>query len=89
MVNNEETPRLSGWLIMSGGLLALVVGAVWTLQGLGHLTDSLMTDEPIWAAAGGVLIIAGLALLVVGMRRRTAGRRVAPPVTENDLGLSE
>ncbi|WP_378031677.1 hypothetical protein [Actinoplanes sp. GCM10030250] len=61
---------------MSAGLLAMTLGAVWALQGLGYLTDSLMTDEPIWAAVGGVLVVVGLALVVVGMRRRTAGHRL-------------
>ncbi|MEU4419805.1 hypothetical protein AB0F81_04215 [Actinoplanes sp. NPDC024001] len=74
MVNNEtESPRLRGWLTMSLGLLAMVLGAVWTLQGLGYLTDSLMSDEPIWAIAGGALLVAGIVLVVIGMRRRTAG----------------
>ena len=75
MVNNEtETPRLRGWLTMSVGMLALVLGAVWTLQGLDFLTDHLMSDQPVWAAAGGVVGVIGLALIVVGMRRRTAGK---------------
>ena len=73
MVNNE-TPRLGGWLLMSFGLLALVLGAVWTLQGLDHLTDHLMSGNLVWAAAGGVTAVAGLALVVAGMRRRTAGK---------------
>ncbi|MEV6301652.1 hypothetical protein AB0M02_19740 [Actinoplanes sp. NPDC051861] len=76
MVNNENgAPRLRGWLTMSAGLLAMVIGAVWTLQGLGYLTDSLMTDEPVWAAVGGGLILVGLVLVVIGMRRRTAGHK--------------
>ncbi|WP_328460165.1 hypothetical protein OHA21_29085 [Actinoplanes sp. NBC_00393] len=74
MVNNEaETPRLRGWLTMSLGLLGMVLGAVWTLQGLDFLTDSLMSGEPIWAIAGGGLFVAGLVLVVIGMRRRSAG----------------
>ncbi|MBG0568302.1 hypothetical protein [Actinoplanes aureus] len=73
MVNNENEPRLRGWLTMSLGLLAMVLGAVWLLQGLGYLTDSLMSDELFWAAAGGVLLVVGLVLVVIGMRRRTAG----------------
>ncbi|WP_433826235.1 hypothetical protein ACQP2E_29690 [Actinoplanes sp. CA-015351] len=75
MVNNEtETPRLRGWLTMSIGLVALVLGAVWTLQGLDFLTDHLMSDQPAWAAAGGAVAVIGLVLIVVGMRRRTAGK---------------
>jgi hypothetical protein len=75
MVNNETgTPRLRGWLTMSLGLLALVLGAVWALQGLDFLTSHLMSGQPLWAAVGGVVAVAGLALIVVGMRRREAGK---------------
>ncbi|GIE33185.1 hypothetical protein Ait01nite_062300 [Actinoplanes italicus] len=76
MVNNEtEPPRLRGWLTMSLGLLALVIGGVWTLQGLDYLGDGLMSGQTFWAAAGGALIVAGLALIVVGMRRRSSGQQ--------------
>lgn len=77
MVNNETvTPPLRGWLTMSAGLLGLTLGAVWTLQGLNYLTGDLMSDQPVWAAAGGVVAVLGLALIVIGMRRRTAGKPV-------------
>jgi O-antigen/teichoic acid export membrane protein len=75
MVNNEtEPPRLKGWLTMSLGLLAMVIGGVWTLQGLGYLDKSLMTGQTVWAAVGGALIVVGLLLVVVGMRRRSRGQ---------------
>ncbi len=75
MVNNEtESPRLRGWLTMSLGLFALTTGGVWTLQGLDYLDDGLMSGKTVWAAVGGVLIVAGFALVVLGMRRRSAGR---------------
>jgi hypothetical protein len=75
MVNNETVaPRLRGWLPMSLGLLALVLGAVWTLQGLDYLTNHLMSDQPLWAAVGGVTALIGLVLVVLGMRRRTASK---------------
>ena len=76
MVNNETgPPQLKGWLTMTLGLLAIVLGGVWTLQGLGRLGgEGLMDGQTVWAAAGGVLIVAGLALVVVGMRRRSSGQ---------------
>jgi hypothetical protein len=41
MVNEPASrPRLKGWLLMTIGLLAIVVGALWTVQGLDILTDS-------------------------------------------------
>jgi predicted benzoate:H+ symporter BenE len=75
MVNNEtEPPRLRGWLTMSLGLLAVVLGGVWTLQGLDYLGDSLMSGQQVWAAVGGALIVAGLLLIIIGMRRRSRGQ---------------
>ena len=34
----------------------------------------MVNDQPVWAAAGGVVAVIGLALIVVGMRRREAGK---------------
>jgi hypothetical protein len=76
-VVNEETPRpkLTGWLPMVLGLLAIVVGAVWTLQGLNVLTDSMMSDDRTWAVAGPVVALVGLILVVVGVRSRSRAKR--------------
>ena len=54
-------------------LLALgmvVVGAIWTFQGLGHLEGSAMTGVQTWAVIGPVVAGLGLALLIVVMRPR-------------------
>ncbi|MFF0720083.1 hypothetical protein [Verrucosispora sp. NA02020] len=62
---------MSGWFRLTLGLLAVVVGAVWTVQGLGYVEDGLMTDQRIWAVLGPLLALAGVALLWWGMRART------------------
>ncbi|WP_281906186.1 hypothetical protein [Phytohabitans aurantiacus] len=64
---------VKGWLALALGLLAVVVGAVWTLQGLGHLTGSVMTDERVWAIVGPLVALAGLALIWYGLRTRKRG----------------
>ena len=54
-------------------LLALgmvVVGAIWTFQGLGYLEGSAMTGVETWAVIGPVVAWLGLALLIVVMRPR-------------------
>jgi hypothetical protein len=54
-------------------LLALgmvVVGAIWTFQGLGDLEGSAMTGVETWAVIGPVVAGLGLALLIVVMRPR-------------------
>ena len=60
-------------LMIVGTVLALL-GAVWILQGLNVLPGSFMTGQVFWAQAGLVTLLIGLGLLVVGLRRRTAGR---------------
>jgi hypothetical protein len=65
---------MRGWLALTVGLLAVVIGAVWTLQGLGYLEGSAMTDETVWAVVGPVVGVAGLVLIVFGLRARSKPR---------------
>jgi hypothetical protein len=58
------------WLPLALGVLAVVIGAVWTLQGLGYLAGSVMTGQTIWAVIGPVVALAGLASIAAGLRRR-------------------
>jgi hypothetical protein len=58
------------WLPLVIGALAVLIGAVWTLQGLGYLGGSVMTGERIWAVIGPLVAIAGLVTITVGLRAR-------------------
>jgi hypothetical protein len=54
-----------------GGVISavmVVVGVIWTLQGLGYLKGSSMTGEPYWAVVGPALAGLGVALGVVAVR---------------------
>ncbi|MEU7610048.1 hypothetical protein [Micromonospora sp. NPDC049204] len=61
---------MRGWLPLTLGLLAVVIGAVWTVQGLGYVSGSVMTDEKIWAVIGPLVALAGLVVLWLGLRSR-------------------
>jgi hypothetical protein len=61
---------VKGWVPLALGLLGVVIGAVWTLQGLGYVGGSAMTGERIWAIIGPIVGVLGLLLLWVGMRAR-------------------
>ncbi|MET8312245.1 MULTISPECIES: hypothetical protein [unclassified Micromonospora] len=61
---------MRGWLALTLGLLAIVVGAVWTVQGLGYVNGSVMTDERIWVVIGPLVALAGLVVLWLGLRSR-------------------
>jgi hypothetical protein len=52
------------------GAVMVLTGAVWTFQGLGYLEGSPMTDQSIWAVLGPILAGLGVALVIVGVRRR-------------------
>ena len=57
------------------GVLILVVGGVWALQGFGVLPGSVMSGVALWAIVGPLVAVAGLVLLVVGIvRMRRASR---------------
>ncbi|HEY8574487.1 hypothetical protein [Phenylobacterium sp.] len=57
-------------LLLIVGVLAIVVGNVWVLQGLNILPGSFMTGDIRWTWYGGLLDIAGLALILVSRRKR-------------------
>ena len=51
------------------GVLMIVMGGIWTFQGLGYLEGSAMTGVEIWAVIGPLVAGLGVALLIVGLRR--------------------
>ena len=51
-------------------MVMVVVGAVWTLQGLGYLEGSSMTGVDTWAMIGPVVAGLGVALVIVAARKR-------------------
>lgn len=63
---------VKGWLPIAIGLLAIVFGSVWTLQGLDLLGGSGgMNGNTFWAVAGPIVAIGGIALIVTGLRIRS------------------
>jgi hypothetical protein len=52
------------------GVLFLLVGCVWILQGINILPGSFMTGQTKWAIYGGLLAVAGIGLLILANRRR-------------------
>lgn len=55
------------------GLLMVAMGLLWVGQGLGYVhwpASSFMIDQRPWAVRGGVLALAGFAVLALAQRRR-------------------
>ena len=66
---------MKGWLLMTLGGLGVVLGALWTLQGLNILRDSMMSDVRIWALIGPIVAFVGLVLIFVGLYVRSRAKR--------------
>ena len=52
------------------GVLCLLMGGVWFLQGINILPGSFMTGQTKWAIYGGLLVVVAIAVLTVANRRR-------------------
>jgi MYXO-CTERM domain-containing protein len=52
------------------GILCLLVGCIWFLQGINVLPGSFMTGQAKWAVYGALLGLVGIGILVFGRRRR-------------------
>jgi len=57
------------WVRFGFGILIVLVGAVWLLQGVGVLPGSFMTGQTLWAVIGGACILLGASLLLSGRSR--------------------
>jgi len=54
------------------GVVLVLIGAVWLVQGLGIVTTgSFMDGQSIWAVIGGVCVAVGLIALSRSRRRHT------------------
>ncbi|GAA6525528.1 hypothetical protein [Intrasporangium sp. DVR] len=42
------------------GILLILIGGLWTLQGLGHIGGSMMTRVALWAVVGPVVALVGV-----------------------------
>jgi len=50
------------------GVIGIVAGAVWILQGSGVIPGSFMTGQRMWLVIGIVVAIVGLGIAYIGIR---------------------
>jgi hypothetical protein len=66
------------------GIVLIVIGGVWFLQGIGVAQDSVMTGSTLWAILGGACFIAGVIVLRQALlTARLNIERASTPIDED------
>ena len=52
------------------GILLILAGSVFFLQGIIVLAGSYMTGDPQWAINGGIMIVVGVGLIIWARRQK-------------------
>lgn len=61
---------MSRILVLVLGVVLVLLGGVWALQGSNLLPGSVMSGSPIWLVIGLVAVVAGAVLLYRSVRGR-------------------
>jgi hypothetical protein len=62
-------------LFIAAGIVVIIVGAVFALQGFGVLGGSFMSNNHTYEVVGPLVALAGLALAALGLRHRRSAVR--------------
>ena len=52
------------------GILLILAGGTFFLQGINVLPGSYMTGDPRWAINGGIMIVIGIGLMIWAWRKK-------------------
>jgi hypothetical protein len=66
----EHDGLVTRWIIPAVGVVLALVGALWTLQGVGVIGGSAMTGSRLWTVNGLVAVVVGLGLIWLALRVR-------------------
>ncbi|MDH6236690.1 hypothetical protein [Cryobacterium sp. CG_9.6] len=61
--------RIGRSTLITVGVIALILGGTWVGQGLNLIPGSFMTGSQMWFSIGLIVVIIGVILIVVGLRR--------------------
>lgn len=70
-----HTAGMSNWIGRGVGVVLVLIGGLWVLQGIGLVGGSFMTGSTVYAVLGLVVMASGVATLVPWRRRRPERRR--------------
>ncbi|HEY3903548.1 MAG TPA: hypothetical protein VGM14_06590 [Streptosporangiaceae bacterium] len=67
---------MRNWLLGLGGVVLIIAGALWALQGFNVIGGSFMSGNSAWAIIGPVIAIIGLVMAVIGLRRARSAKSI-------------
>ena len=59
-------------IVVVFGILIVLAGTVWALQGVGVILGSFMSNNPTWIGIGAATAIIGVGLVAFGLRSHSA-----------------
>ena len=65
----DVTSRNGRTALITVGVIALILGAVWAGQGMNLIPGSFMTGSRKWLSIGLITAVVGIILIVLGLRR--------------------
>ena len=58
------------WVLPAIGVVLALIGALWTLQGVGVIGGSFMTGSRLWLIIGLIALVVGISLIWRAVRVR-------------------
>jgi hypothetical protein len=58
------------WVFIVVGVIMILLGTVWLLQGLTLLPGTFMRGNPTWIVIGSLVDVAGVGLILLGLTRK-------------------
>jgi len=68
------TSSIGRTTLITVGLIALILGGIWTGQGMNLIPGSFMTGSRMWLFIGLIVSIVGIILIALGLSRPGRGR---------------
>lgn len=74
-MSGVATVKTRSWVYVAIGVVLILVGLLWVLQGLGTISGSFMSGSNTWFAIGLLVAIGGVTSVYMGVRGKPATRR--------------
>lgn len=70
MIVSDSGSIIMGKIMVGVGIMLILLGGLWILQGVGIIGGSMMSGQSFWANVGVIVLAAGIVLGALGLRRR-------------------